>query len=140
MPSPAFINLTPGIIFASSANIGSDDLIMNISTPIRLTVSIVSKTDSPFFIDEFLISKFIVWQPKFFAAISNESLVLVLGSKKTFAIVLSGKIFSLLQPPSPSKNCSANAINSSISFFDNSEMFIKFLFTYHHRINFNFNI
>ena len=43
--------------------------------------------DSPFCNEEVSVSKSRTLQPKFFAAISKEDLVLVLGSQKIFAIV-----------------------------------------------------
>ena len=45
--------------------------------------------DSPFCNEEVSVSKSRTLQPKFFAAISKEDLVLVLGSQKILAIVLS---------------------------------------------------
>ena len=47
--------------------------------------------DSPFCSDEESVSKSRTSHPIFFAAISNEDLVLVLGSQNILAIVLSGK-------------------------------------------------
>ena len=69
-------------------------------TPIRLNASTVSYMDSPFLIDELATSKSTTVHPRFFAAISNEDFVLVLGSQKIFAIVLSGNNDSRLKVPS----------------------------------------
>ena len=98
------------------------------STPIKLRASTVSYIDSPFSTDELEISKPITEQPRFFAAISNEDLVLVLGSQKTFATVLSGNKFSFLKEPSSSLKFLANSISSRISFFERSFNDRRFLF------------
>ena len=58
--------------------------------------------------------------PKFPAAMANEDFVLVLGSQKTFATVLSGKRSSFLKFPSLSIKLLENVIKSKISFFERS--------------------
>ena len=75
-------------------------------------------SNSPFSTDEFEISKPITEQPRFLAAISKEDLVLVLGSQKTFAIVLSGNKFSFRKKPSSCLKFFANSMISKISFLD----------------------
>jgi len=56
--------------------------------------------DSPFSIEELATSKSMTEHPKFLAAISNDDLVLVLGSQKILATVLSGNSSSFLNEPS----------------------------------------
>jgi hypothetical protein len=70
------------------------------STPIRIKASTVSKIDSPFSIEELATSKSITEHPKFLAAISKDDFVLVLGSQKILATVLSGNKSSFLKDPS----------------------------------------
>ena len=65
--------------------------------------------------------------PKFLAAISKDDFVLVLGSQKMLATVLSGNKSSFLKDPSSFLKFLANSIKSRISFFDKSLTDNKFL-------------
>ena len=119
-PSPALTKTILGRKSASSLIMDSGCLKTQRSTPIRFKASIVSKIVSPFWTDELSTSKSITEHPKLLAAIAKDDFVLVLGSQKTFATILSGNKFSFLKLPSSSIKLSANLIRSRISFFDKS--------------------
>ena len=65
--------------------------------------------------------------PSTIAVTKKEDLVLVLGSQKTFAIVLSGNKSSLRKEPSSCLKFFANSIRSKISFLDKSLIERRFL-------------
>ena len=127
-PSPPLIKTISGIYSSNSRITESGCLRTQRSTPIKPSASTVSYIDSPFSIEELEASKPTTLHPRFFAAISNDDLVLVLGSQKIFATVLSGKRVSFLKEPSSFLKFLANSIRSSISCLDKSFIDSRLLF------------
>jgi len=105
----------------------------------RVTSSFIEAI-SNFSIEELATSKSMTEHPRFLAAISKDDFVLVLGSQKILATVLSGNKSSFLKDPSSFLKLLANSIRSRVSFLvrsliDNKLLLMGYDYCIHFYVN-----